>query len=54
MKEFRSPNTKEMVDAYRRVESTGLKRIRLGNPGVFVRNGENRDYLRSTDAMNAI
>jgi pyruvate formate lyase activating enzyme len=40
MKDFRSPNTKEMVESYRKVNSTGLKRIKLGNMGVFVHNGE--------------
>jgi pyruvate-formate lyase-activating enzyme len=54
MKDFRSPNTKEMVDAYRRVQSTGLKNIRLGNQGVFVRNDKDRDYLMANIEMKAI
>ncbi|MBW2199373.1 MAG: radical SAM protein [Deltaproteobacteria bacterium] len=54
MKDFRSPNTKEMIDAYRKVKSTGLKNIRLGNPGVFVRNDKDRDYLMASIEMNAV
>ncbi|MGD2126321.1 MAG: radical SAM protein [Desulfobacteraceae bacterium] len=45
MRDFRSPNTREMVEAYKRVRSTGLKKIRLGNLGVFVRTEEDQDYL---------
>jgi len=45
MKDFRRPNTEEMVEAYTKVKSTGLKNIRLGNLGVFIRNDEDRDYL---------
>jgi len=54
MKDFRSPNTKEMVDAYKKVKSAGLKNIRLGNPGVFVRNNEDCDYLMANIEMNAL
>lgn len=54
MKDFRSPNTKEMVDAYRKAKSAGLKNIRLGNPGVFVRNNEDWDYLMANIEMNAL
>ena len=45
MKDFRRPTTREMVDAYRRVRSTGLVNVRLGNLGVFIRDGNDRDYL---------
>ena len=54
MKDFRSPNTKEMVDAYRKVKSTGLKNIRLGNLGVFIHNDEDRDYLMANIDMSAL
>ena len=54
MKHFRRPNTKEMVEAYRRVKSTGLERIRLGNLGVFVQNDEERDYLTANIDMSAL
>jgi len=43
MKEFRRPTTEEMVEAYRRVRSTGLERIRLGNLGVFVSSEQGQD-----------
>ena len=54
MKDFRRPNAKEMVEAYRNVKSTGLKRIRLGNLGVFVHNDEDRDYLMANIDMGAL
>ena len=54
MKDFRRPNTKEMVEAYRNVKSTGLKRIRLGNLGVFVHNDEDRDYLMANIDMSEL
>ncbi|MFH1293137.1 MAG: radical SAM protein [Pseudomonadota bacterium] len=54
MKDFRRPNTKEMIDAYRKVKSTGLERIRLGNLGVFVQNDEDRDYLMANINMSAL
>jgi len=39
---YRPPNTQEMVSAYEEVKATGLKRVRLGNVGVFAR--EEADY----------
>jgi pyruvate formate lyase activating enzyme len=53
MKDHRSPNTKEMVAAYRKVKSTGLKNIRLGNLGVFARTDEDWDYLTANVDRNA-
>jgi pyruvate formate lyase activating enzyme len=53
MKDFRRPNTKEMVDAYRNAKSAGLKRIRLGNLGIFVHNDEDRDYLMANIDLSA-
>jgi pyruvate-formate lyase-activating enzyme len=54
MKGFRSPNTKEIVDAYGKVKSTGLRNIRLGNLGVFVRNDKDWDYLMANIDKNAV
>jgi pyruvate formate lyase activating enzyme len=54
MLDFRKPSTKEMVEAYRRVKSAGLERIRLGNLGVFVRHDEDWDYLTANVDMAAI
>jgi len=54
MKEFRRPNTEEMVEAYTKVKSTGLKNIRLGNLGVFIHNDEDRDYLMANIDMSAL
>jgi hypothetical protein len=52
VKEFRSPTTRQMVHAYGNVKSGGLKNIRLGNVGVFVRNLRDRDYLMANIEMN--
>jgi len=54
MKDFRGPNTKEMVEAYRKVKATGLERVRLGNLGIFVQNDEDRDYLIANIDMSAL
>ena len=45
MKAFRSPSVMEMVEAYLRVKTVGLKNIRIGNTGVFVRTKEDQEYL---------
>ena len=47
MKDFRSPNVEEIVDAYQEVKSVGLKNIRLGNVGVFARTEKDQTYLVS-------
>jgi pyruvate-formate lyase-activating enzyme len=47
MKDCRSPSTEEMVHAYQKVKSTGLKHVRLGNLGVFVRSESDQAYLES-------
>ena len=54
MKDFRSPNTKEMVNAYRKVKSAGLENIRLGNLGVFVHNDKDRNYLMANIELKAV
>ncbi len=54
MMDFRRPNTKEMVEAYRIVKAMGLKQIRLGNLGVFVRNDQDRDYVMASVDMSAL
>jgi pyruvate formate lyase activating enzyme len=54
MKDFRSPNTREMVEAYRKVKSAGLKNIRLGNSGIFIRSTEDWDYLLANMEMSAL
>ena len=45
MKHYRTPTVEEMVAAYKRVKSTGLKNIRLGNLGVFARSRADQLYL---------
>jgi len=47
MKDFRSPNVEEIVDAYREVKSVGLQKIRLGNVGIFARTEKDQTYLMS-------
>jgi pyruvate formate lyase activating enzyme len=53
MKDFRRPYTKEMVEVYTKVKSAGLQNIRLGNPGVFMRSAEDKDYLMANVGMEA-
>lgn len=45
MKSYKSPSVMEIVEAYHRVKATGLKNIRIGNIGVFVRTKEDQEYL---------
>ncbi|MGD9038506.1 MAG: radical SAM protein [Desulfobacteraceae bacterium] len=47
MKDFRSPTVGEIVDAYHGVKSVGLRNIRIGNVGVFVRTDKDQEYLIS-------
>ena len=37
MGSYRSPTTSEMIAAYNRVKTAGMKNVRLGNLGVFVK-----------------
>jgi pyruvate-formate lyase-activating enzyme len=48
MKDHASPTVVEMVGAYRRVKAVGLKNIRLGNIGVFVRSEADQAHLMET------
>ena len=45
LKNFKSPTTKEMVAAYQKVKTIGLKNVRMGNLGVFVRTEKDQEYL---------
>jgi len=45
MKTFRSPTAWEMVQAYEDAEAAGLRNVRLGNPGVFIRSEEDLQLL---------
>ena len=45
MKDHASPTVAEMVDAYQRIKTVGLKNIRLGNVGVFARSEADQAYL---------
>jgi pyruvate-formate lyase-activating enzyme len=54
MKDFRCPNTREMVEAYHRVKATGLQNIRLGNMGVFVRTDEDQEYITANIDPSAL
>ena len=42
---FRKPTYNEMVNAYRVMEKYGLKKVRLGNVGVFCKTTENIEKL---------
>jgi pyruvate-formate lyase-activating enzyme len=53
MKDFRSPSTMEMIDAYRKVKAVGLKNVRIGNLGVFVRDDEDMQALTANIDANS-
>jgi pyruvate-formate lyase-activating enzyme len=45
MKAYRSPTVKQMVAAYQKSKAAGLKNIRLGNLGVFLKSEDDQRYL---------
>ncbi|MFC1830153.1 radical SAM protein [Thermodesulfobacteriota bacterium] len=45
MKDFKPPTVRQMVEAYRKVKDVGLKNVRLGNLGVFLRTEEDQNYF---------
>ena len=51
MEKFRVPKVEEMLEAYAAVRATGLKNVRVGNIGVFVRTQADLDrVLEATGA----
>jgi len=49
--DVRSPTLKQMLEAYARVKDVGLKNVRLGNIGIFVRTEEELELLRKSTTM---
>lgn len=47
LKDIPSPNLEQMLEAYKRVKDRGLKNVRLGNIGIFVRTEEELELLRN-------
>ena len=47
LKDIPSPNLEQMLEAYKRVKDRGLKNVRLGNIGIFVRTEEEFALLRN-------
>lgn len=47
LQEVPPPNFEQMMGAYERVKETGLKHVRLGNIGIFVRKEHQLKLLRS-------
>ncbi len=45
LRDFRPPETSEMIAAYQAARAAGLQNVRLGNLGVFVRTEEDIDLL---------
>jgi pyruvate formate lyase activating enzyme len=46
LKEVPSPSLKQMLDAYARVKDVGLRNVRLGNIGIFVKTEEDLELLQ--------
>jgi pyruvate-formate lyase-activating enzyme len=45
MKDYARPTVEQMVDAYQKTKATGLRNIRLGNLGVFLRSEADQMYF---------
>jgi pyruvate formate lyase activating enzyme len=45
MKDYPKPSVRQMVEAYQRTKAAGLKNIRLGNLGVFLKTEADQTYL---------
>ncbi len=45
MKDYRSPNLREMIRAFQEVKSVGLNRVRLGNTGIFAKGEKEIEIL---------
>ncbi len=45
MKHYSAPTVHQMVTAYQRVKAAGLKRVRIGNLGVFLHSEADQNYL---------
>jgi len=45
MKNQQSPALVDMVRVFHRVKEVGLKRVKLGNCGVFAKNSQDWEYL---------
>jgi hypothetical protein len=45
MLRYRAPDTSEMIAAYHGAKAAGLRNVRVGNLGVFVRTAEDLDLL---------
>jgi pyruvate-formate lyase-activating enzyme len=45
MKAYQSPTVMEMVGSYQAAKSTGLKNIRLGNLGIFIKTESDQAFL---------
>ncbi len=48
MRDYRHPTAQEMVEAFLEVKATGLKRVRLGNTGIFARGDEDNRLLEDS------
>jgi len=46
LKEVPSPTLRQMLDAYARVKDVGLRNVRLGNIGIFVKTEEDLELLQ--------
>ncbi|MHA1195971.1 MAG: hypothetical protein ACTSRH_04795 [Promethearchaeota archaeon] len=42
---YRAPTLDEMIETYRVVKDIGLKNVRLGNMGIFIKNEQDRARL---------
>ena len=51
MKDISSPNYQQMIDAFEMARNAGLKNVRVGNLGKFVKNIEEYEHLSEIGAI---
>ncbi|MBW2409947.1 MAG: radical SAM protein [Deltaproteobacteria bacterium] len=54
MKSYSSPTVEQMVAAYQKTQKAGLKNIRLGNLGVFLKSEADHHYLAENVGSGAL
>ncbi|MHA2025307.1 MAG: radical SAM protein [Candidatus Thorarchaeota archaeon] len=51
--DYRSPTVQEMIMSYDAMQEAGLKNIRMGNLGVFVKSEQDRQVLNEAISLNS-
>ncbi|MHA1250904.1 MAG: hypothetical protein ACTSRP_13005 [Candidatus Helarchaeota archaeon] len=54
LKNFRTPTIDEILNTYKEVKKIGLKRVKVGNVGVFIKNDNEYERFIDTVGIEAI